>query len=30
MADIDRSDNTYPETKEVQFEGEPVKELKQP
>jgi hypothetical protein len=30
MADTNRSDNHYPETKEVQFEGEAVKELKQP
>ena len=30
MADIDRSDNYYPETKEVQFEGVPVNKIEEP
>lgn len=30
MADIDRSDNYYPEAKEVQFEGEPMDENREP
>ncbi len=29
MADVDRSNNSYPETKEIQYEGEPVKDWKQ-
>ncbi len=30
VADIDHSNNTYPATKEVQYEGEPVEGVKQP